>query len=312
MIAVQTLKSITKNKFNDDNLLNDYYTSLKNPEVKALRNLIPLEDKILCKYTSLLEDSAKEFAHCQKCKGLAMCKNEMPGYVYFPNVKNTNLCFNYQACKYKQKEIETNKYQKNIDLFNVPTSLKNAKMKNIYVDDESRVEVIKYTTDYYKKFFTENRTKGLYLYGNFGCGKTYIIAALFNELAKKNIKSAIVYFPEFLRNLKSSFKDEKENNDISFENKFTYIKKIPLLLIDDISAENVTAWSRDEILGTILQYRMEENLPTFFTSNLSLEELETHLSISSQKIEVLKARRIIERIKYLTNEMKLIGFDRRK
>ena len=37
----------------------------------------------------------------------------------------------------------------------------------------------------------------------------------------------------------------------------------------------------DEVLGVILQYRMEENLPTFFTSNLSLKELEDHLTISN-------------------------------
>ena len=31
-----------------------------------------------------------------------------------------------------------------------------------------------------------------------------------------------------------------------------------MLLLDDIGAETVTEWSRDEVLGTILQYRMEE------------------------------------------------------
>ena len=78
--------------------------------------------------------------------------------------------------------------------------------------------------------------------------------------------------------------------------KFEYIKKIPLLLIDDIGAENVTNWSRDEVLGTILQYRMEENLPTLFTSNLTIEELETHLSTTNKDIDKVKARRIMERI----------------
>ena len=82
-------------------------------------------------------------------------------------------------------------------------------------------------------------------------------------------------------------------------------------MIDDIGAENITSWGRDEILGTILQYRMEENLPTFFTSNLSLEELELHLSNTNKTIDKVKARRIIERIKYLSTEMKMIGVNRR-
>ena len=132
-----------------------------------------------------------------------------------------------------------------------------------------------------------------------------MISALFNELAKRDVKSAIVYFPEFLRTLKSSFSN-------GYEEKFDYIKKAPLLLLDDIGAEAVTSWGRDEILGTILQYRMEEDLPTFFTSNLNLTELEEHLSNTKEKTEKLKARRIIERIKYLCNEMELISVDRRK
>lgn len=306
---MQVVKNVLINKYDNSKLMEDFYSSLKNKEFKELVDLIPLKEQILAKYTSLLEDSSIEYANCKNCKGLEYCKNKVKGYVYFPFVNNETLSFNYKACKYKNKDLKNNKFQKNIELFNISESLKQAKIKDIYLDDESRVEVIKYITNYYKKYF-EDKEKGLYLYGNFGCGKTYIIAALFNELAKKDVRCAICYFPEFLRTLKSSF--TRDSEEISFENKFDYIRKIPLLLIDDIGAENVTPWSRDEILGTLLQYRMEQNLPTFFTSNLSIEELETHLSISGNKVDVLKARRIIERIKYLTKELKLIGIDRRK
>ena len=56
---------------------------------------------------------------------------------------------------------------------------------------------------------------------------------------------------------------------------------------------------------------MEEKLPTFFTSNLSLKELEEHLAMTSKNVEKVKARRIIERIKYLTSEIKIVGANRR-
>ncbi len=84
-----------------------------------------------------------------------------------------------------------------------------------------------------------------------------------------------------------------------------------MLLIDDIGAENSTPWARDEILGPILQYRMEQNLTTFFTSNLSLKDLEIHLSITSSGVDKVKSRRIIERIKYLSNEKKLVSENKR-
>lgn len=146
--------------------------------------------------------------------------------------------------------------------------------------------------------------KGLYLTGSFGSGKTYLIAALFNEMAKRGVRSALIYYPELLRSLKSSFSSD-------YEERFRYIKRVPLLLLDDIGAENVTAWSRDEVLGPILQYRMEEGLSTFFTSNLNLEELESNFIIKSSSLEKVKARRIMERIKQLTISLSLISENRR-
>jgi len=82
--------------------------------------------------------------------------------------------------------------------------------------------------------------------------------------------------------------------------------------LDDLGAENVTPWARDEILGTILQYRMDNNLTTFFTSNLTIEELEEHLSGKKGELDKVKARRIIERIKQLTTDLELISVNRRK
>ena len=57
---------------------------------------------------------------------------------------------------------------------------------------------------------------------------------------------------------------------------------------------------------------MEENLPTLFTSNLTLEELEIHLSTTNKDIDKLKARRIMERIKQLTTNITMISENKRK
>ena len=123
-------------------------------------------------------------------------------------------------------------------------------------------------------------------------------------MAKKGVKSIMIYYPEFLRELKSSFQT-------NYSEKFDQAKKIPLLLLDDIGAENCSDWSRDEVLGPILQHRMENHLPTFFTSNLTLEELEKALSVTSSGVDKVKSRRIIERIKQLTIPLELISKNRR-
>lgn len=54
-------------------------------------------------------------------------------------------------------------------------------------------------------------------------------------------------------------------------------------MLDDLGAETMTAWTRDEILGTIFHYRMAEQLPTFITSNFNYEELEHHLAQSQKR-----------------------------
>lgn len=285
----------------------DFNKELNNPYFSLVLEKIDLEKNKLYKYTSRIKDCANEEQNCQNCKGLCFCKNEMKGYKLIPNVLDNKINFEYEACSYMKKNLKETSFLNNIKLYNEPSELKNARIKDIYVDDKSRVEVIKYINDYIKNY-NKDRLKALYLTGSFGSGKTYLISALFNELAKQNVSSVIVYFPEFLRTLKSSFNDIEN----SYNERFNYVKNAKLLLIDDIGAENLTTWGRDEILGTILQYRMQENLPTFFTSNLNMKELEEHLSITTSSSDKVKARRIIERIKYLTDEMTLIGINRRK
>ena len=202
-------------------------------------------------------------------------------------------------CKY-QKELA----RKEIDKKNKLNEIKNARMKDIDINDKNRVEVIKWLKEYYDNYEKINTLKGLYLHGSFGSGKTFLIAALLNELEiSKNAITEIVYLPELLRNMKEDFSIVEEKLD--------FLKNVDILLIDDIGAENVTSWGRDEILGTILQYRMNNKLSTFFTSNLTLEELEDHLSITKNSEDKVKARRIIERIKQLTEDKELVSKNRR-
>ena len=273
-------------------LESSFLEECKDLEFKAFVSKIKLPKEILWKYTSLLKTSCLEYHNCKNCQTLASCKNSVSGYAYLPKINNKNIDFQYKACKYKEK------YLNNVYLFDIPESIKKASMKDIITKDKNRFEVIKWLKNFIDNY--EIKHKGLYLYGSFGCGKTYLISAMFNELAKKGIKSAIIFWPEYLRDLKGSFSTD-------YNKKVNYIKKVPLLLIDDIGAETVTAWNRDEILCSIMQYRMQENLATFFTSNLSLEELEHHLSVSKDEVDEVKARRVIERIKQLTETKEMVS-----
>ncbi len=303
---MKEVKNIIDSKyhFNDYELKKNFDEAYKDDTFKNIVNKIKLPKEELIKYTSLIKDCSVELKNCENCKNIMECKNTVTGYVYYPSLEQNNLVFSYIACKYKKKLEKERAYQNNVMIVDMPKEILDASMKNIYTDDKNRLETIKWLTTFIKKYEMGEKTKGLYLTGNFGCGKTYLVAACFNELAKKGKKVAIVYYPEFLRELKENFSDD-------FKNIFNKTKKAELLLIDDIGAETTTNWNRDEILGTILQYRMQESLPTFFTSNLSIKELEEHLAGSDSEGKI-KSRRIIERIKYLTDNITMVAENRRK
>lgn len=295
--------SIESKNLND--LKIELFKAKKDEEFKKFVDEIDLKDDYLMKYTSVLKQCFIENQNCKNCQGLEFCKNEVKGCRYTPFIVDNELNFDYKACKYKNELLKDINYLKESYVFTVAKEVRNAKMKDIYTDDKNRVEIIKWMAKFIKDYKSNKEVKGLYLSGNFGSGKSYLVSAMINEIVKDGKKGALVYYPEFLRSLKASFGKD-------FDEQFEYAKKADLLLLDDIGAENITPWSRDEILGPILQYRMDEKLPTFFTSNLTIEELEVHLSIQSAKVDKLKAKRIIERIKYTCDEIKLISKNQRK
>lgn len=294
------MKNIQKPNANlDQEIEKSFNEALKIPEFAALLKKVKINKEMGKKHTSKLLDTCEELNHCKNCKGLLMCKNKMPGHVYFPTITYDRLNFIYMPCKY-QKELEKKEQEK----FTSLNDYANARMKNIDVSDGNRIKLIKWLKDFYDKYEKINTLKGLYLHGSFGSGKTFLIAALLNELhSKKNADVEIVYYPDLLRNMKEDFG--------LIESKITYLQNVDILLLDDIGAENVTAWGRDEILGPILQSRMNKKLTTFFTSNLTIEELERNLAVSKGTEDAVKSRRIIERIKQLTEDMELISKNRR-
>lgn len=298
MINGSSFVKKSKKAINDE-LRRDFVLASSDETFKKLCNRLKCDDEILMKYTSKLTDSACELKNCSRCKGLSYCKNAVKGHVYFPTVTKDFIEFSYKSCKYFKE-----KKKNNTIFFETPKMLMNASLSELIAEKE-RANILKYIKDFLKKKVNGETVKGLYLSGSFGSGKSYILSALLNELSLKGYKCVNINYPLLLNKLKASFSDYNYN-DVMEE-----IMTCDVLLIDDIGAENNSPWSRDEVLGTILQYRMDSDLTTFFTSNFTINELETELSETNKGTDLIKARRIIERIKYLTVEDKLISKDKR-
>ena len=195
--------------------------------------------------------------------------------------------------------------KKRLNLINLPSSLKNVSFLDVYRDDVARLTVlnrmIKFVNDY-----PDNR-KGLYLYGDFGVGKSFMVAALAHDLSeKRGVSSTLLHYPSFVIDVKNAIGDGNVKNLVD------EIKQAEVLILDDIGAEQSTPWVRDEVLQVVLQYRMQEDLPTFFTSNFNFEDLEKHFAKGKNgNDETWEARRVMERIRYLAEETRLEGENRR-
>ena len=205
-----------------------------------------------------------------------------------------------ELVEYRRLEAIKNRIQ----LINMPASLKNVTVADIDKNDENRVEVMLAITDFVKRF--EEKPKGLYIYGNFGIGKSYLMAYLANLLSKTYLQSTtMLHYPTFVVNIKNAIKDG------SVKERIDEIKLAQVLVLDDIGAEQHSPWVRDDVLQVILQYRMQENLPTFFTSNFSFDDLERHFASGKSGDETWQAKRVMERIRYLARDLHLKGNNRR-
>ena len=192
-----------------------------------------------------------------------------------------------------------------LKLINLPASLRKASLAQVDLDDLGRLPVFEKLLAFVEQYPTIR--KGLYLYGDFGVGKSFMVAALAHDLSeKRGVSSTLLHYPSFVIDVKNAIGDGNVKTLVD------EIKLSEVLILDDIGAEQSTAWVRDEILQVILQYRMQENLPTFFTSNFNFEELEQHFAKGKHgNDETWEARRVMERIRYLAEETRLEGVNRR-
>jgi primosomal protein DnaI len=311
--AVENIKDTLKKLTNNQNF-QQRYEALRNEVLGDLRvqNFLhehegkitrEMVDKSLMK----LHEFVNQSKGCEECSSLASCKNMIQGYEPRLVYNGKFIDVKYDRCAKKVFHDEKQKSERLIGSLYVPKEILKASLGDVDLEDSGRFIAIKLAKDFVKNYNKDERQKGLYLHGPFGTGKSYLLGAIANELAKKQVRSMIVYVPELFREMKNAIGDNSVNE------KLDVIKKAPVLMLDDIGAETVSSWARDEILGPILQFRMSENLPTFFTSNFDVNGLGHHLTYSQRgEEEQLKAARILERIKYLATPVKVEGKNRRE
>ena len=230
-----------------------------------------------------------------------------PGLEPCIEVHNGFILVNYKRTEEAIRQERERKRKRLIHSINMPKNIAEARFSDTALTPERQDvigELLKFINSY-KPNSTEYQ-KGLYLAGPFGVGKTYMMGALANELSENGVETTLVNVPTYSAEIKQAIATN------TVEAKLVSIKNTPILVLGDIGAEMNSAWFRDEVLMVILQHRMLQELPTFFTSNFTIDQLEAHFAHSNKgDQELLKAKRLIERIRFLAKEYFVDGQNHR-
>ena len=236
-----------------------------------------------------------ERENCINCKGLNCCLNGNKGlYTVFNDGK-----FSLVDCEYKKEARNESLKDSLIKTLYLPKKILEANIKDYYTNFESRKKIYTAIVNFVTNYDSNSMNKGLYLFGNFSVGKTYTLACLANELARKNISCLLIYFPDLVSDLKNAIGSTR------FESLINMLKTVDVLMLDDLGSENMTPWLRDEILGPIINYRLLEGKTLFISSNIPPIELVNHFSIDKAPQNRIKGERIVSRLKDLVTSISM-------
>ena len=149
----------------------------------------------------------------------------------------------------------------------------------------------------------EDRTlsKGMYIHGGVGIGKTYTAYAIYNYIKELNLPVRIIKSSRIVEASKDSYYHDGSSSDVD-ENR-EILKDIKefrgVLIIDDVGSEKLT----EAVIANYLSFldnRYEWEYTTIFTSNLSLDELKERVG-----------ERIVSRIYESSNIYLLEGLSKR-
>lgn len=287
---------------------------LAHPQVAGLLKEHPgIDEAALRAHMPMLYEFVTEYDNCSNCPGLERCPNTLPGHYTRISVVeaggNARLVDRKTACrKFRARQAEE-AVRKRIRSFYVDDRVWTGDVtaNEIVAYDKKREKAVLRLLDYILRTKEHGlQSKGLYLYGGFGTGKTFLTGYMLRELAKSGYSGVIVHMPDFAEDLKAMFQEPQKLKET-----IELLKTTDLLVFDDIGAENLNPWLRDHVLGSILNYRMDRK-PTFYTSNYDLDRLELHMSFTSKEGEEEgRGRRIMERIRPYVTPVEVGGANKR-
>ena len=255
-----------------------YCNELKIPSEKIDENIVKIFDFV------------SDINYCKKCPGVKKCAKANPLLCTKIVYEHGEIDRQLVPCKELLKQIT---FKKQFIVMDFDEEWLDGNLRSI--DRNAGRDL---ALQRYRDFLKEKDNSWIYINGSKNSGRSYFASALVVDAARKD-RGPICYLNTSLR--------LREMNDLGygkkkeeFERKLELYSNVPILVLDDFGNEFKTDFIRDAILFPILSTRASKRLLTIFTSDFSIEEIET--LYSTTKAGAIRAKQIARLIASMSKE----------
>ena len=191
------------------------------------------------------------------CKGAGHLRADVPyGHPLFGRLLPCPSCKTQETDERNRDDLER---KSNIDAFRHLT----------FETYDPKIKGVKMAYDT-ARAFAQDPTNWLGFFGPFGSGKTHLAAAIANQVLGLPMPVYFGVVPDLLDHLRAAFAPNAEGR---YDERFDYIKNVPLLVLDDLGTEKASDWAKEK-LYQLINHRYNLRMPTIFTSNQDIDRLD--------------------------------------
>lgn len=201
--------------------------------------------------------------YCDTCTSLGDCVLPAPGWVPVPPE---------EAKEMYGEEAPWSWRQCNHFATAVSEKQQNAAMKGKW--QERTLDSFKVTPENrdaynaakeYAKTLNPFTKDGLMFTGAVGTGKTHLAAGILKTAYKRSLDGVLISVPDLLNEIRNGFNNKGPSIEDKLKDKF-------LVILDDLGAENITDWVRENLF-TLINHRYENQKPLIITTNCTPAQL---------------------------------------
>lgn len=152
-------------------------------------------------------------------------------------------------------------------------------------------DAVRHAKEFVEAYLVGESREGLMFCGDVGAGKTFLASCIANAVLERGGEVLFLVVPDFLDQIRATYdgRDEITERDL-----IECAKNVPLLILDDLGAHMYTEWARQKIYS-LLNHRLNYELPVIVTTNLDLEGFAQHLGwrTASRLFEMCRIYRLM-------------------